>query len=177
MYGLLQRNVYLCLKYQRTILYLPLTILIAQSIVYSIYYCCCCCCKLTYNVSLFYQVITPFRNLVLCADSRKEMEEWITALRSAASREFYDVCVNCCLFLSNFSMFVLNRKLNYKIIPTYYIIYMYVRGCISFQHHPSQLISDIFPILAESGSQRAVIWISQLVCLLPCTTNLLQRLS
>ncbi|KAK2151391.1 hypothetical protein LSH36_365g05034 [Paralvinella palmiformis] len=40
--------------------------------------------------SLSRRVITPFRNLVLCADSRKEMEEWITALRSAASREFYD---------------------------------------------------------------------------------------
>lgn len=39
----------------------------------------------------FFQVITPFRNLVLCADSRREMEEWISALKTAAKKEFYDV--------------------------------------------------------------------------------------
>jgi len=40
---------------------------------------------------LYLQVITPFRNLVLCADSRREMEEWISALKTAAKKEFYDV--------------------------------------------------------------------------------------
>ena len=40
---------------------------------------------------LYLQVITPFRNLVLCADSRREMEEWISALKTAANKEFYDV--------------------------------------------------------------------------------------
>ena len=37
------------------------------------------------------QVITPFRSLVLCADTRREMEEWIAALKAAASKEYYDV--------------------------------------------------------------------------------------
>lgn len=39
------------------------------------------------------QVITPFRSLVLCADSRREMEDWITALKAAANKEYYDVNV------------------------------------------------------------------------------------
>lgn len=44
------------------------------------------------NSFLFlFQVITPFRNLVLCAESRREMEEWISALKTAAKKEFYDV--------------------------------------------------------------------------------------
>ncbi|XP_062576598.1 diacylglycerol kinase delta-like [Saccostrea cucullata] len=44
----------------------------------------------TKNINHSFQVITPFRNLVLCADSRREMEEWITALKTATNREFYD---------------------------------------------------------------------------------------
>jgi hypothetical protein len=39
----------------------------------------------------FTQVITPFRRLVLCAQSRCEMEEWISAMKAASSREFYEV--------------------------------------------------------------------------------------
>ena len=31
----------------------------------------------------FFQVITPFRSLVLCGESRQEMEEWLQALRTA----------------------------------------------------------------------------------------------
>ncbi|KAK3094795.1 hypothetical protein FSP39_006352 [Pinctada imbricata] len=44
----------------------------------------------TKNINHSFQVITPFRNLVLCADSRREMEEWITALKTAANKEYYD---------------------------------------------------------------------------------------
>ncbi|XP_078312935.1 diacylglycerol kinase delta-like isoform X5 [Crassostrea virginica] len=44
----------------------------------------------TKNINHSFQVITPFRNLVLCADSRREMEEWITALKTATNKEFYD---------------------------------------------------------------------------------------
>ncbi|XP_074657542.1 diacylglycerol kinase delta-like isoform X2 [Tubulanus polymorphus] len=47
----------------------------------------------TKNVNHSFQVITPFRNLVLCAESRKEMEDWISALKSAANNEFYDPTV------------------------------------------------------------------------------------
>ncbi|XP_063428403.1 diacylglycerol kinase delta-like isoform X2 [Mytilus trossulus] len=44
----------------------------------------------TKNINHSFQVITPFRNLVLCAESRREMEEWISALKTAAKKEFYD---------------------------------------------------------------------------------------
>lgn len=37
------------------------------------------------------QVITPFRSLILCAYTRKEMEEWISALKSVANKDFYEV--------------------------------------------------------------------------------------
>lgn len=37
------------------------------------------------------QVITPCRRLILCADNRKEMEEWISALRSVQNRHNYEV--------------------------------------------------------------------------------------
>lgn len=37
------------------------------------------------------QVITPFRKLMLCAESRKEMEDWIGALRSVQKWETYEV--------------------------------------------------------------------------------------
>ncbi|GAB6019773.1 hypothetical protein CHUAL_001321 [Chamberlinius hualienensis] len=45
----------------------------------------------TKNVNHSFQVITPFRCLVVCADTRREMEEWISALRAASNKEFYEV--------------------------------------------------------------------------------------
>jgi len=48
----------------------------------------CCFHFLTF---FFTQLITPFRRLVLCAQSRCEMEEWISAMKAASSREFYEV--------------------------------------------------------------------------------------
>uniref|UniRef100_A0A7N8WUK3 Diacylglycerol kinase n=1 Tax=Mastacembelus armatus TaxID=205130 RepID=A0A7N8WUK3_9TELE len=36
------------------------------------------------------QVITPCRRLILCADNRKEMEEWMAALRSVQNRQNYE---------------------------------------------------------------------------------------
>ncbi|XP_050417388.1 diacylglycerol kinase delta isoform X2 [Patella vulgata] len=44
----------------------------------------------TKNINHSFQVITPFRNLILCADSRREMEEWISALKMAANKEYYE---------------------------------------------------------------------------------------
>ncbi|RUS80947.1 hypothetical protein EGW08_011298 [Elysia chlorotica] len=35
-------------------------------------------------------VITPSRNIIVCADSRREMEEWINALKMAANKEYYE---------------------------------------------------------------------------------------
>lgn len=46
----------------------------------------------TLHVScLFLQVITPCRKLILCADNRKEMEDWIAALKTVQSREHFEV--------------------------------------------------------------------------------------
>ncbi|XP_069681666.1 diacylglycerol kinase eta isoform X7 [Periplaneta americana] len=42
------------------------------------------------NVNHSFQVITPFRCLVLCAESRREMEDWISALKAASNREYYE---------------------------------------------------------------------------------------
>ena len=52
--------------------------------------------SLTHSLSL--QVITPFRRLILCAENRKEMEDWISSLKSVQSREHYEVRI---LFLIN----------------------------------------------------------------------------
>lgn len=43
------------------------------------------------NLSDPFQIITPFRRLILCAENRKEMEDWITSLKSVQSREHYEV--------------------------------------------------------------------------------------
>lgn len=37
------------------------------------------------------QVITPFRKLILCAENRKEMEDWIGALKSVQKWEIHEV--------------------------------------------------------------------------------------
>ncbi|XP_077988305.1 diacylglycerol kinase delta-like [Glandiceps talaboti] len=44
----------------------------------------------TKNVNNSFTVITPFRTLVLFCEHRKEMEEWISALKSVQSREYYE---------------------------------------------------------------------------------------
>ncbi|XP_069034853.1 diacylglycerol kinase eta isoform X8 [Lepisosteus oculatus] len=44
----------------------------------------------TKNVNNSFTVITPFRRLILCAENRKEMEDWITSLKSVQSREHYE---------------------------------------------------------------------------------------
>ncbi|XP_061682888.1 diacylglycerol kinase delta-like isoform X5 [Syngnathoides biaculeatus] len=44
----------------------------------------------TKNVNNSFTVITPCRRLILCADNRKEMEEWISALRSVQNRQNYE---------------------------------------------------------------------------------------
>lgn len=58
----------------------------------------CAVCLATVSVSLSrtssplcLQVITPFRRLILCAENRKEMEDWISSLKSVQSREHYEV--------------------------------------------------------------------------------------
>ncbi|XP_072314899.1 diacylglycerol kinase delta isoform X2 [Eucyclogobius newberryi] len=44
----------------------------------------------TKNVNNSFTVITPFRKLMLCAESRKEMEDWIGALKSVQKWETYE---------------------------------------------------------------------------------------
>lgn len=44
----------------------------------------------TKNANHSFQIITPFRRLVLCAESRKEMEDWISALKSVCNKDFYE---------------------------------------------------------------------------------------
>ncbi|XP_077399766.1 diacylglycerol kinase eta isoform X1 [Vanacampus margaritifer] len=44
----------------------------------------------TKNVNNSFTVITPFRKLMLCAENRKEMEDWIGALRSVQKWEIYE---------------------------------------------------------------------------------------
>ncbi|TNN01384.1 hypothetical protein fugu_010766 [Takifugu bimaculatus] len=44
----------------------------------------------TKNVNNSFTVITPCRHLILCADNRKEMEEWMAALRSVQNRQNYE---------------------------------------------------------------------------------------
>ncbi|XP_060578778.1 diacylglycerol kinase delta-like isoform X3 [Ruditapes philippinarum] len=51
----------------------------------------------TKNINHSFQVITPFRNLVLCAETRKEMEEWISALKQSSKREYVEISVFCCI--------------------------------------------------------------------------------
>ena len=65
-------------------------------------------CALLFNNSFrqlifYFQVITPFRNLVLCAESRKDMEEWITALKTSSKKEYFEVSfssLTLCLLVS-----------------------------------------------------------------------------
>uniref|UniRef100_A0A3Q0RLW3 Diacylglycerol kinase n=1 Tax=Amphilophus citrinellus TaxID=61819 RepID=A0A3Q0RLW3_AMPCI len=44
----------------------------------------------TKNINNSFTVITPFRKLMLCAESRKEMEDWITSLKSVQKWETYE---------------------------------------------------------------------------------------
>ncbi|XP_068601453.1 diacylglycerol kinase delta [Brachionichthys hirsutus] len=44
----------------------------------------------TKNFNNSFTVITPCRRLILCADNRKEMEEWMAALRSVQNRQNYE---------------------------------------------------------------------------------------
>ncbi|XP_072914674.1 diacylglycerol kinase eta-like isoform X1 [Hemitrygon akajei] len=44
----------------------------------------------TKNINNSFTVITPFRKLILCADNRNEMENWITALKSVQKMESYE---------------------------------------------------------------------------------------
>ncbi|XP_034404364.1 diacylglycerol kinase delta-like isoform X2 [Cyclopterus lumpus] len=44
----------------------------------------------TKNVNNSFTLITPCRRLILCADNRKEMEEWMAALRSVQNRQNYE---------------------------------------------------------------------------------------
>ena len=37
-----------------------------------------------------FTLITPLRQLVLCADSRKHMDEWMSALKGVSNKDFID---------------------------------------------------------------------------------------
>ncbi|XP_069723519.1 diacylglycerol kinase kappa isoform X1 [Phaenicophaeus curvirostris] len=45
----------------------------------------------TKNINNSFTVITPFRKLILCAENRKEMEDWISALKSVQKWEIHEV--------------------------------------------------------------------------------------
>uniref|UniRef100_A0A8C7D4G9 Diacylglycerol kinase n=1 Tax=Oncorhynchus kisutch TaxID=8019 RepID=A0A8C7D4G9_ONCKI len=45
----------------------------------------------TKNVNNSFTIITPCRRLILCAESRKEMEDWMAALKSVQNREHFEV--------------------------------------------------------------------------------------
>lgn len=55
---------------------------------------CCFCFLNIYKFCFVLQIITPFHNLILCADSRKEMDEWLGAIKSVRNGEFYEVGEN-----------------------------------------------------------------------------------
>ncbi|XP_072266222.1 diacylglycerol kinase delta [Pyxicephalus adspersus] len=44
----------------------------------------------TKNLNNSFTVFTPFRKLILSADNRKDMEEWMAALKSAQNRELFE---------------------------------------------------------------------------------------
>ncbi|XP_036393071.1 diacylglycerol kinase delta-like isoform X2 [Megalops cyprinoides] len=44
----------------------------------------------TKNVNNSFTIITPCRKLILCAENRKEMEDWIAAVRSVQNREHFE---------------------------------------------------------------------------------------
>uniref|UniRef100_A0A8C7F678 Diacylglycerol kinase n=1 Tax=Oncorhynchus kisutch TaxID=8019 RepID=A0A8C7F678_ONCKI len=44
----------------------------------------------TKNVNNSFTIITPCRRLILCAESRKEMEDWMAALKSVQNREHFE---------------------------------------------------------------------------------------
>ncbi|XP_029111736.1 diacylglycerol kinase delta isoform X1 [Scleropages formosus] len=44
----------------------------------------------TKNVNNSFTIITPCRRLILCAENRKEMEDWMAALRSVQNREHFE---------------------------------------------------------------------------------------
>uniref|UniRef100_A0A4W5QHT8 Diacylglycerol kinase n=1 Tax=Hucho hucho TaxID=62062 RepID=A0A4W5QHT8_9TELE len=45
----------------------------------------------TKNVNNSFTIIAPCRRLILCADNRKEMEDWMAALKSVQNREHFEV--------------------------------------------------------------------------------------
>uniref|UniRef100_A0A8D1LLC6 Diacylglycerol kinase n=1 Tax=Sus scrofa TaxID=9823 RepID=A0A8D1LLC6_PIG len=44
----------------------------------------------TKNANNSFTIITPFRRLMLCAENRKEMEDWISSLKSVQTRDPYE---------------------------------------------------------------------------------------
>ncbi|KAG9348249.1 hypothetical protein JZ751_001984, partial [Albula glossodonta] len=44
----------------------------------------------TKNINNSFTIITPCRKLILCAENRKEMEDWIAAVRSVQNREHFE---------------------------------------------------------------------------------------
>ncbi|GFY52065.1 diacylglycerol kinase delta [Trichonephila inaurata madagascariensis] len=42
------------------------------------------------NVNHSFEVITPFQKLILCTESRREMEDWITAFKNVSNKDFYE---------------------------------------------------------------------------------------
>ncbi|XP_055333563.1 diacylglycerol kinase delta-like isoform X2 [Paramacrobiotus metropolitanus] len=58
------------------------------------------------NANNVFQLISPFQNLILCAEKRRDMEEWITALKAVSSREYYDVAEQVSLFSGQHNWYI-----------------------------------------------------------------------
>ncbi|KAJ8961586.1 hypothetical protein NQ317_013064 [Molorchus minor] len=66
----------------------------------------------TKNVNHSFQVITPFRSLVLCCESRREMEEWLGALTAASQRRYHEPDHPDCLSGQHHCQEVVNEYIN-----------------------------------------------------------------
>lgn len=68
----------------------------------------------TKNANNSFTIITPFRRLMLCAENRKEMEDWISSLKSVQTREPYEVKWHlfCCLMFLTGELKLYSAKKN-----------------------------------------------------------------
>lgn len=113
------------------------------------------------------QVITPFSKLMLCAENRKEMEDWISALKSVQKWENYEVS---CSFTAAYQ----NRgatSLTWRLAAAVHLPATIPLIGPSYNH---VTLSAPKGFSVQYG---ALLWHAQLVRLLPCSPDLLQCVS
>lgn len=64
------------------------------------------------------QLITTTRSLILCAESRREMEDWLSALKAASLREYYEPG------LTDTQDFLSNHHHWYVLIEAYHMLHI-----------------------------------------------------